>query len=137
MGGNDSGFREVEHTADWMLEVWAPTLPELLEQAARGMYSLSGVEIREGNRNSASFELSYRDPETLLVRFLAELLYYEERENVAFNRYELELSGEVLKARLGGAEITSVKKEIKAVTYHNLEVKQHAGGLVASIVFDV
>ena len=137
MGGNDSGYREIEHTADWMLEVWAPTLPGLLEQAARGMYSLSGVDIKEGNRSSTSFELRARDPETLLVRFLAELLYYVERENIAFDKYELEHSGEVLKARLEGAEIISMKKEIKAVTYHNLEVQQHERGLEASIVFDV
>ncbi|RPI88377.1 MAG: archease [Chloroflexi bacterium] len=137
MGGKDSGFREVEHTADWMLEVWAPSLSGLLEQAARGMYALSGVEIKEGDRNFTSFELRARDPEILLVRFLSELLYYGERENIAFDTFELDHSGEVLKVRLGGAEIISVKKEIKAVTYHNLEVKQLVGGLEASIVFDV
>ena len=36
------GFREHAHTADWELEVWAPDLPALLEQAAHGMYAISG-----------------------------------------------------------------------------------------------
>jgi SHS2 domain-containing protein len=38
-----AGYREREHTADWELEVWAPDLPRLLEQAARGMYRLAGL----------------------------------------------------------------------------------------------
>ncbi|MFC2053874.1 archease, partial [Chloroflexota bacterium] len=31
-----AGFREIEHTADWELEVWAPDILELLKQAAIG-----------------------------------------------------------------------------------------------------
>ena len=39
-----AGYRELEHTADWALEFWAPNFTELLEQAARGMYSLAGAQ---------------------------------------------------------------------------------------------
>ena len=54
------GYREIEHTADWELKVWAPDLRGLLEQAARGMYALSGIildirkkeEMRGGERIS-------------------------------------------------------------------------------------
>lgn len=137
MRGSDSGYREIEHTADWMLEVWGASLAELLEQAARGMYALAEVEIKEGDRSAVNFELRGRDPEILIVRFLSELLYYGERDNIAFDTFDLALSGDVLQARLGGAEIVSIKKEIKAVTYHNLEVKQNPRGLEARIVFDV
>lgn len=137
MRGSDSGYREIEHTADWMLEVWGASLAELLEQAARGMYALAEVEIKEGDRSAVNFELRGRDPEILIVRFLSELLYYGERDNIAFDTFDLVLSGDVLQARLGGAEIVSIKKEIKAVTYHNLEVKQNPRGLEARIVFDV
>ena len=43
-----AGFREKEHTADWELDVWAPDLPALLDQAARGMYWLMGAQLEEG-----------------------------------------------------------------------------------------
>jgi len=43
MDNSQSGFREREHTADWELQVWAPSFSGLLEQAARGMYALSGT----------------------------------------------------------------------------------------------
>ena len=62
-------FRKVEHTADWELEVWAPDLPGLLEQAARGMYSLTSTHLDEKPRISRELELSAPDLESLLVAF--------------------------------------------------------------------
>ena len=53
MAKQSSGFREKEHTADWELDVWAPDLPALLEQAARGMYWLMGARLEEGARAAA------------------------------------------------------------------------------------
>jgi len=41
---NVSPYVEVEHTADWALRVWAPTLEELFVDAARGMYELAGAK---------------------------------------------------------------------------------------------
>ena len=41
----EQGHREVEHTADLELEVWAPDMPALIEEAARGMYGLMGVVV--------------------------------------------------------------------------------------------
>ncbi len=137
MGQLPAGFREIEHTADWQLEVWAPELAGLLEQAARGMYSLAGVRLKSEPLILRSFEVSARDAEILLVRFLSELLYIQEQEGLGFDRFELELRDYNLAARLSGAPLASVGKEIKAVTYHNLEVRTNPQGLNASIVFDV
>jgi SHS2 domain-containing protein len=36
-----------------------------------------------------------------------------------------------------GAPIQTQSKEIKAVTYHNLEIRETSRGLEVSIVFDV
>ncbi|HEX9089992.1 MAG TPA: archease, partial [Anaerolineales bacterium] len=65
------GFRENAHTADWELEVWAPDLPCLLEQAARGMYALSGMKFKPDDGQKRMVRLHAIDPEGLLVRFLA------------------------------------------------------------------
>jgi len=40
-------------------------------------------------------------------------------------------------AEVAGAPIESIAKEIKAVTYHNLAVRETARGLETTIVFDV
>jgi len=132
-----AGYREVEHTADWELRVWAPDLGGLLEQAAQGMYTLAGAHLKDGPRVARKLELPLRDPESLLVKFLTELLYYGEQEGLAFDQFELSLEGDLLHARLGGAPLARLNKEIKAVTYHNLAVVKTERGLEASIVFDV
>lgn len=134
-----AGFQENEHTADWELSVWAPDMPGLLEQAARGMYALCAISL-DGNaaaRRTHSLELTAPDPETLLVSFLEELLYLAEQERIAFDTFQLHLEGERLRADLSGAPIRAQGKEIKAVTYHNLAVRQGPHGLEANIVFDV
>ena len=133
----EAGFREIEHTADWELEVWAPDLLALLEQAAIGMYTLEGVRLRAESRVDRSFSLPMEDAESLLVRFLGELLYLGEQENLAFDRFDLHLDAGWLHARLAGAAIETVRKEIKAVTYHNLAIRTTGKGLDVHIVFDV
>jgi SHS2 domain-containing protein len=131
------GHRELEHTADWALEVWAPDLAALLVEAARGMYGLMGVVLAGGRRQRRRLELAGADRESLLVDFLAELLYLVESEGLAFDELELEAAEGRLTAILEGAPIASHTKDIKAVTYHRLEVCDTERGLLTRIVFDV
>jgi SHS2 domain-containing protein len=132
-----TGFREREHTADWELEVWGPDLATLLEQAARGMYALTQTQLNPETRLTRAFELPYHDPESLLVDFLSELLYLGEDQGIGFDSFDIQLDGDELRAELEGAPIKSQAKEIKAVTYHNLRVRQTERGLEVNIVFDV
>ncbi|HOC44079.1 MAG TPA: archease [Thermoanaerobaculales bacterium] len=131
------GHRELGHTADWALEVWAPDLATLLAEAAIGMYRLMGVVRADGPRQRRRLELEGADRESLLVEFLAELLYLAESEGLAFDVLELVAAEGRLEARLEGAPIGSQTKEIKAVTYHKLEVRDTDQGLETCIVFDV
>ena len=134
---SESGYQEQPHTADWALTVWAPELIELLQQAARGMYALMHARLQAEPREAYRFEIAAPDRETLLVMFLAELLYFTQRDNVGFNRFDLMLEGDRLTAEVEGAPIEKIAKEIKAVTYHNLAVRETERGLEATIVFDV
>lgn len=132
-----AGFREIEHTADWALRVWAPDLAGLLEQAARGMYTLSGITLARAPRQRRSLKVESNDAEGLLVNFLTDLLHFAESENLAFDEFGLAISEAEAVANLEGAPISERKKEIKAVTYHNLQIQQQTQGLEAEIVFDV
>lgn len=133
----DRGHREIEHTADWELEVWGPDMEALLQQAAHGMYRLIGVELAAGDRLEHCLELEAADREALLVEFLGELLYLMESAGVAFDELEMTVDGCRVAARLTGAAIASQGKQIKAVTYHRLEVRTTGQGLRTRIVFDV
>ena len=132
-----SGYREIEHTADWALHVWAPDLETLFCQAAIGMYALAETELAAAKRLARRVELQAPDHETLLVAFLNELLFFGENEGLGFDRFEISISHSSLTAALVGAEMVSRKKEIKAVTFHNLQVASTPGGFEVTIVFDV
>jgi len=131
------GHREVEHTADWELEVWAPDIAALLEEAARGMYELMSVELAKGPRQRRRIVLDAGDLEQMLVEFLDELLYLGESEELGCDRYRLTVEGCHLEAMVEGVPIVAQGKEIKAVTYHRLEVDETEDGLETRIVFDV
>jgi SHS2 domain-containing protein len=132
-----AGFREIEHTADWELHVWAPDFPSLLVQSARGMYDLSDTRLAVEPRLAREFEFRYRDRESLIVDFLSELLFLGEDEEIGFDSYQIEFAGEQCNFRVSGAPITDLNKEIKAVTYHGLIVRETVNGLSVNIVFDV
>jgi SHS2 domain-containing protein len=132
-----AGFQEHEHTADWELEVWAPTLSGLLEQAAHGMNSLSGIRLAGEPHRERTIQIKAQDAEGLLVEFLQELLYLGQMEGLGFDTFDMYIDNLTLSATLSGSPIDSIKKEIKAVTYHNLEVKKTDEGVKTRIVFDV
>jgi SHS2 domain-containing protein len=142
MKESSCGYREREHTADWELEVWAPDLPGLFEQAARGMSALASVRLKDGPPLSRTLSLSANDSEGLLVAFLAELLFLGSAENgegepLGFDSFDISINGNALHATVSGAPVLSLDKEIKAVTYHNLNIRRTAQGFRVNLVFDV
>lgn len=131
------GFEEISHTADWAAHVWAQDRPELFAECARAMNALSGTLIGSGPRLQQTFEAEAPDLESLLVAFLSELVYYQEQENLAFDRFEVQVESGRLKVEMEGGQIASVDKAIKAVTYHNLKIQETDLGCETTIVFDV
>ncbi len=130
-------YEELPHTADWCLRVWAADLAGLFTESAIGMNALAGVRLAEGPRARRTFETIAPDPESLLVTFLSELVYVAEQERLAFDRFEAKVKSQVLKVEMEGAPIISIDKAIKAVTYHNLQIRQTGRGYEVEIVFDV
>jgi SHS2 domain-containing protein len=136
-----SGFAELPHTADWAVRVWAPDLAGLLAAAAQGMNRLAGIVPADEPRTWRRFEIESPDAESLLVTFLTELLYLAEQESLAFDNFDLETAQHTgsygLRARMEGAPIKEHAKPVKAVTYHNLQIRVTDHGLEAEVVFDV
>jgi len=130
-------FEEIPHTADWSLRVWAMDLPVLFIEAARGMVAIAGTRLAEGPRTSRTIVSIAPDHESLLVSFLSELLYIGEQEKLAFDEFKIKIEAERLSAEVVGAPILSIDKIIKAVTYHNLQIRQTSKGYEVEIVFDV
>ena len=130
-------FEEIQHIADWSLHVWATDLPELFAESARWMATLSVIRQSPGPKVSRTIETAAFDPESLLVNFLSELVYLGEKENLVFDEFKIRIAEDRLTAEMAGASILSIDKAIKAVTYHNLQIRQTLKGYEVEIVFDV
>ena len=132
------GYEEIAHTADWSIHVWAQDFQGLLTESARGMIALTNAVASESPRTQREIALEAVDAEGLLVAFLEELLYLSETENLLFDGYDdLKVEGFTLSGIMEGGALRSMEKEIKAVTFHNLEIRQSERGLEVEIVFDV
>ncbi len=130
-------FEELEHTADWSIRVTAGDFGGLLAEAARGMYSLMHLELARDDRVSRQIEVDGIDRETQLVAFLDELLFHLAHDREAYDRFDVAVQGELVSANVRGCAVTGQAKEIKAVTFHGLEIVEGDGRLEATIIFDV
>ncbi len=135
-------FEVFEHTADAGIIAYGAGLPELFANAAFGLFSLmvdtSGVretEVRD-------IEVQGRDLETVLVRWLTELLYYLDAEEMLFSRFQItDMNETSLSARAYGERIDRDRHTlacgVKAVTRHMLEISREDGGYRATVLFDI
>jgi len=141
-------FSVFDHTADIGLEVRGRDLADLLETAARATFDQmledfpGDVETLEEVR-AAPMEGPEDDPGELLVVWLQELLYRFETERLvplAFDFVSCE-PGEA-RARVDFGRFDPdrhrARTEIKAVTYHDLDVHAEAdGSWSARFILDV
>lgn len=134
-------FREVEHTADRALWVWGADLPALFAGAARGMYHLMDKDLGGQGLVPTRWRpvtLEAVDRETLLVEWLNELLYLAEAEELLFVDFQItSLSDSRLEARVGGVPAGVTRGDIKAATFHRLELLRDDEGWSTVITFDV
>ena len=103
------------------------------------MYKIMDLEI-EGEVAAEWRDISLEAPdlEILLVDWLNELLYIGEVENLLLVEFQIEsLGGSRLTARVGGVPAEEPVRDIKAVTFHDLEVVHEEGGWSTVVTFDV
>ncbi len=135
-------FEILEHTADVGIVAHGSSLAELFANAAAGMFTvmadLEGVRQTEERR----IEVEGRDRERLMVRWLTELLYYLDAEEMLFSRFAVdEASDTRLQARVFGERIDPERHRlhfgVKAVTHHMLEISSEDGGYRAQVLLDI
>ena len=131
-------FEEIEHTADWAFQVRGHDLRELFINAAHAVCMLEHGEFQEAVTLTHELQVEGVDREGLLINWLNELLYVEQTNREAYRNFEiLEMDDIHLRARVHGALKHNSQRRIKAVTFHNLQIRQTANGWEATIVLDV
>jgi SHS2 domain-containing protein len=130
-------FEEVEHVADAAVRAYGHDWPELLVNAALGMFSLLSHWDESSTSVQRTVSLHSVDRETLLVDWLSELLYLHEMESVVFFDFKMEeATATSLAAVIKGTTEWQPRTAIKAVTFNELHVAQTPQGYTATIVFD-
>jgi SHS2 domain-containing protein len=143
-----------EHTADIGLNAFGKTQLELFENAARGLYAAMGEFVTSGQAIQHELELSASNAEELLLDFLRELHFLFDTRRWVFSQFEwregsfkiqdgtlasgdnLKLSV-ILRGAVADFENSTLKTELKAVTYHHLKVVRTDGVWKATVILDV
>lgn len=135
-------YEQIPHTSDIAIRVYGKDMKELFENAAYGMFDI--LADLEGIKTSISIDISLKEPskEELLVSWMDELLYNFYSKNIIFSVFgidkirDTELSAKAIGQHVGNNR-NRLKKEIKAITYHDLNIKENPSGLTVEIVLDV
>lgn len=135
-------LEEIEHTADAGIVVHAGDMRQLFERAAWGMFALITDPESVRSRESVRIELEAGDRDSLMVQWLSELNFRHATEEMVFGEFHVEqLRDQRLLATIKGERIDAERHrlhtEIKAVTYHGLEIVQDEDGWRAQIIFDL
>jgi len=138
-------FEILEHTADIGIAAYGKNKEEVFINAAKGMFEIIAGENKTLKQNFYDkIKLEADNLEGLLFAWLNELLYISETKLVILSKFKIkELSDYHIEAEVGGAKINppsvKIEKEIKAVTYHRLEIKkdEESGLWRAQVIFDV
>jgi len=131
-------YEILEHKADLKIRTWGSTKEELFVNALLAMQDSMKPELSEGKVKRKMF-IESSDPSTLLVDFLSELLYLIQINKEIYSYVNFRVfSGNKIEAELIGQKVERFGEDIKAVTYHGLDIYQKAGGTWEAIVlFDI
>ncbi|MGK9368694.1 archease [Melioribacter sp. Ez-97] len=137
-------FRFIEHTADAAAEITGKSITGIFLSAFDAWKETVAGKEKSHAVEKKEIELSAPSYEVLLVEFLSELnylLFTKKWLCVKIPILDIITGDDGLKliASLEGGAIdpTSIKIEIKAVTFHNLEIVKEGDIYKTVIVFDI
>jgi len=138
-------YKLLNHTADICIEVWGVTRKELFANAVAAMFDLMiDMSGDKGKKKLAekTIKIAGNDLEDTLINFLREALYLFNGQGwLVWACEPLELTGKNIVARFQGEtynrQKNPLKTEIKAVTYHCLNINRSNKSWQAKVVFDV
>lgn len=142
MAQTDLNYILLDHTADLGIRIWGTDLKKLFETS--GMALMDLLICGESHQRALPKRISLAgvDWADLMVRWLGEILYLLVGEdhvvtsfcNVDVRPYFLEA---VLETVPFDPELHEILNEIKAVTYHQIEVAEKGNRWEAQVIFDL
>jgi len=122
-------FEYFEATADIGLKAYGKDINEAFKNASLAIFNIISDTSDIDAVREIEFEITSEDEVSLLYDYLEELLFYHETEFMLFSEFHIEIDDDLnLKAKIKGEEINwdkhERKTEIKAITFHKMDVKK-------------
>lgn len=138
----EPSFELFDHTADIGIRARAGTLPDLVEVAGDGLYAVIGELVPGGQVQRVSLELKDAEPAVLLRDYLDELLVLFDRDHrlatgVEVATFDPERLSATLETQVVDRDRSIYHHEVKAITYHELEIREIPGGFEATFIVDI
>jgi SHS2 domain-containing protein len=135
-------YEPLSHTGDLGMLVYGRDVPELFAHAAWAMFDLMSDATLIQPRLTMTIGVEGSDLEDLLVRWLSELLYLYDTQHflycaAAFTTLEPTCLAATVQGETFDAARHPIDTEIKAVTYHQIAVRQADGAWQAQVIFDL
>lgn len=136
-------FQVLPHTADIRLFVTGDGLEEIFSSALRGMGFLQKKDFCKQQEGllfvKEKIQIKATDKTSLLIDFLSEVLTLSHINKVVYCEASFhKLSETTLSATVKGNKVNYFDEDIKAVTYHEAEIKRNESGeLETTIIFDI
>jgi SHS2 domain-containing protein len=133
-------FEILEHTADVGIRAEGESLSDVFEQATLGLADIMGI-YAPGDGTTEVIELEAPDLGALLVDWLSEILWLHDSRDALMGGVdvsdvnETNAKGRVILVPRAGAQAEGT--QVKAITYHQLEVTRIASGWRAVVFVDV
>ncbi len=130
--------------ADAAFLAWGKSLNELFANCAKATFEVMVDTIGLLGREKKIIELENEKVDELLIDWLSELIFLKDRDQMLFKDFKIDISKGAkykLMAEASGEKIDKdrheLRSDVKAVTYHLLEVIEHKRNWKAKVILDV
>lgn len=134
-------FEILEHRADLKIKVFGQDLAELFINAGLAIAEQQSLEAKNQSLEKEeweSVEINSPDLNSLLVDWLNEILSRSDLNHKIYLNFKIEeLSEKHCQAKIAGQKVVRKQIDIKAATYHGLEVKKVNNHWQVIIIFDI
>lgn len=135
-------YEVFDHTADIGLRLRADDLNSLFAEAGCGLTSLIVEDVATVTpTDTEEFDIAGTETDYLLFDWLNELLYRFETDGRLFSQFDVNITDSGLHATAHGETVDPARHqlshEVKAITYHHLNVEQTPDGWQAELILDI
>lgn len=132
----------LDHTADMGFDIYGSDPADLFKKAGKALIHTMFGAIQSKGADTIKISLTGDDLSDLMVRWLTEILYLFEGEHLVTTDIIIDsLSSAKIDATITTSPFDpsryEILREIKAVTYHQIDVTEKDGIWKARVIFDL